>query len=112
MHVQLQCSIHYNSVCIHPSQFSVHCGEPGRGRRRAAEPEFHRFDPESGSTLKALIEILGQTAGSTCEFWVNPVNFTVRGGQDGDVFEHFIAPVARVRMPHGTHRPQLVQWSH
>jgi hypothetical protein len=25
---------------------------------------------------KALIEIFSQTAGSTCEFWVNPVNFT------------------------------------
>jgi hypothetical protein len=41
------------------------------------EPEIHRVDPESGPTLnKALIEIFSQTAGSTCEFWANPVNFT------------------------------------
>jgi hypothetical protein len=39
-------------------------------------PETHRVDPESGSTLKALIVISSQTAGSTCEFWVSPVNFT------------------------------------
>jgi hypothetical protein len=25
---------------------------------------------------KALIGIFSQTAGSTCEFWANPVNFT------------------------------------
>jgi hypothetical protein len=42
------------------------------------EPEMHRVDPESGSALtKALIGIFSQTAGSTCEFWVCPVDFTV-----------------------------------
>jgi hypothetical protein len=40
------------------------------------KPGIHRVDPEFGSTLKALIGIHRQTAGSTCEFWVNPVNFT------------------------------------
>jgi hypothetical protein len=43
------------------------------------QPEIHRVAPESGSTLKALIEIFSHTAGSTCEFWVNPVNFTLQG---------------------------------
>ena len=40
------------------------------------QPEIHRVEPESGSTLKALIGIFSQTAGSTCKFWVNPVDFT------------------------------------
>jgi hypothetical protein len=37
-------------------------------------------DPESGSTcqlFKALIGIFSQTARSTCDFWVNPVNSTL-----------------------------------
>jgi hypothetical protein len=41
------------------------------------KPEIHRVDPESGSTLKALIGIFSYTAGSTCEVWVNPVSFTL-----------------------------------
>jgi hypothetical protein len=41
------------------------------------QPEIHRVDPESGSTLTLFIGIFSQTAGSTCEFWVNPVNFTL-----------------------------------
>jgi hypothetical protein len=41
------------------------------------EPEIHRVDPEFGSTQEVLIGISSQTAGSTCEFWVNPVNFTL-----------------------------------
>jgi hypothetical protein len=45
-----------------------------------AEPEIHRVDPEPGSTSKALIGIFSQTAGSTCECWVNPVTFTFREG--------------------------------
>jgi hypothetical protein len=44
----------------------------------AQKPEIHRVDPEFGSTLKALIGIYSQNAGSTCEFWVNPVNFTLK----------------------------------
>jgi hypothetical protein len=40
------------------------------------QPEIHRVDPESGSTLRLFIGLFSQTAGSTCEFWVNPVNFT------------------------------------
>ena len=44
------------------------------------EPEIHRVDPEFGSTLKALIGIYSQTAGSTCEFWVNRMNFTFGEG--------------------------------
>jgi hypothetical protein len=50
---------------------------PAPRTQYAHEPEIPRVDPESGSTLKALIEIFSQTAGSTCEFWVNPVNFTL-----------------------------------
>jgi hypothetical protein len=50
-----------------------------------AEPEIHRVDPEFGSTLKALIGISSQTAGSTCEFWVNPVNFTFSGNSENTI---------------------------
>jgi hypothetical protein len=56
-------------------------GRRGALRRAAPKPEIHRVDPEFGSTLKALIEISSQTAGSTCEFWVNPVNFTSKRGR-------------------------------
>jgi hypothetical protein len=31
---------------------------------------------------KALMGISSQTAGSTCEFWVNPVNFTLWSTQE------------------------------
>ena len=31
--------------------------------------------------FRALIGIFSQTAGSTCEVWVNPVNFTFSGFQ-------------------------------
>jgi hypothetical protein len=57
------------------------------------KPEIHTWvDPESGSTQEALIEIFSQTAGSTCEFGANAVNFTLqvrvragRGGRADDV---------------------------
>jgi hypothetical protein len=43
------------------------------------KPEIHRVDPEFGSTLTVSNrDSLNQTAGSTCEFWVNPVNFTFK----------------------------------
>jgi hypothetical protein len=36
---------------------------------------------------KALIGIFSQTAGSTCEFWVNPVDFTLASlGTHAQVF--------------------------
>jgi hypothetical protein len=46
--------------------------------KRDVEPEIHRVGPEIWVNSKALIEILSQTAGSTCESWVNPVNVTFR----------------------------------
>jgi hypothetical protein len=56
---------------------------PRRWRSRpTVEPEIHRVDPESGSTLRLFIGISSQTAGSTCEFWVNPVNFTFWAPRD------------------------------
>jgi hypothetical protein len=58
------------------------------------EPEDHRVDPESGSN-KALIVIFSQTSGSTCEFWVNPVN-VIFGAP----------PPARVRSNPGCRRPR------
>ena len=42
------------------------------------KPEIHRVDPRIWVNSEALIGIFSQTAGSTCEFWVNPVNFTFR----------------------------------
>ena len=42
------------------------------------EPENHRVDPIIWVNSKALIMNSIKTAGSTCNFWVNPVNFTFR----------------------------------
>ena len=61
------------------------CSNTQQGGARASdrrppalpEPEIHRVDPESGSTQEALIGIFSQTVGSTCKFWVEPVNFTL-----------------------------------
>jgi hypothetical protein len=41
-------------------------------------PEIHRVGPRIWVDFKALMEIFSQTAGSACELWANPVNFTVR----------------------------------
>ena len=47
-------------------------GQPTRNpslvRPRLLKPEIHRVDPEYGPTLRLLIWIFSQTAGSTCEF--------------------------------------------
>jgi hypothetical protein len=62
------------------------------------EPEIHRVDPESGSTQEARVGIFTQTVGSTCEFWVNPVDFTVcaQGVAEQDSIEK-----TTVRQRHG-----------
>jgi hypothetical protein len=63
------------------------------------KPEIHRVDPEFGSTLKAIIGIFSQTAGSTCEFWVNPVNFTLEPHRHVLHRHHHAAvPVRRLRL--------------
>jgi hypothetical protein len=56
---------------------ALHCyTQEWRGAART-KPEIHRVDPRRvWVNSKALIGIFSQTAGSTCEFWVNPVNFT------------------------------------
>ena len=35
----------------------------------------HRVGPKTWANFKPLIGISIQTAGPTCEFWANPVNF-------------------------------------
>ena len=52
---------------------------PGLTIRRD-EPKIYRVAPESGSTLRILWGFSSQTAGSTCEFRVNPVNFPLWAG--------------------------------
>jgi hypothetical protein len=64
---------YYNGNCSLPGSTvqGIHMdGARRRTERLSAryQPEIHRVDPESGSTLKALIGILSQTAASTCEF--------------------------------------------
>jgi hypothetical protein len=47
----------------------------------ADSAEVHRVDPESGPALRLFnIGIFAPTAGSTCEFWMSPVNLTLHGG--------------------------------
>jgi hypothetical protein len=64
--------------------------------------------------------IFSQTSGSTCEFWVNPVKFTVQvDGQpsDGNDYWTMEEPLPQVRRtrrwhPHGTTMPSLPRDDH
>ena len=50
----------------------------GPDGRRWQNPNFTGLTQHPGQPFHTLGGILGQTAGSTCKFWVSPVNFTVR----------------------------------
>ena len=74
-----RCSRCRSKACRGREQRRLDCAQPGAAlvRRAELQPEIHRVDPESGSSIsKALIRSFSHTAGSTCEFWVSPVNFT------------------------------------
>jgi hypothetical protein len=45
--------------------------------RRPPHGNIHRAGPEFGPTLKTIIGIFSETTGPACEFWANPVNFSL-----------------------------------
>ena len=59
--------------------------------------KFTGLTQNLGQLDTALIGIFSQTAGSACEFWVNPVNFTLRLALDAAVA---LATVYFISDPH------------